>query len=336
MRARGPRGRDHCSLNFDRAGKGPPTYRNQPLSNRARAGREGEGPCPAARPTPCGDHGSSRPDGWQRARGSNGSHAIATFESSTFTTTTDDRFGWAGGPAGRGRWPGARSRRDIVGGVGVVAINGSVKRLRTRGSGQKGLGLARGRPIDIGDFLDQEVYPALFDRLDAAFPEFGWRRNGSRWIATNAAHTWGLQGRPRPDRVNAYENTPFGFVVHGSAFTSWLRPRSDARRLHRASRFPRVRSARSMCRLRSGNAVRSSTTCGRGEASKRQISCSGSSTTERTTSRKAKTRDLAGREEPGLFEILTLKNRYGDLGLASLILDGRTGTIRDPKLGEEV
>ena len=46
--------------------------------------------------------------------------------------------------------------------------------------------------------------------------------------------------------------------------------------------------------------------------------------------------DLAGREEPGPFEILTLKNRYGDLGLASLILDGRTGTIRDPKPGKEV
>ena len=81
--------------------------------------------------------------------------------------------------------------------------------------------MARDRPIDLGDFLDQEIYPALFDRLDTAFPEFGWRRNGSRWIATNDAHARSLQGAPRPDRVNAYENTPFGFVVHGSAFTSW-------------------------------------------------------------------------------------------------------------------
>jgi hypothetical protein len=33
------------------------------------------------------------------------------------------------------------------------------------------------------DFYDQEVLPALFERLDRAFPEFGWTWNGRCWIS---------------------------------------------------------------------------------------------------------------------------------------------------------
>ncbi len=68
---------------------------------------------------------------------------------------------------------------------------------------------------DLGDFLDREVYPALYDRLDAAFPEFGFRRKGSAWIATNAGGSRSLPGSPRPDRVYCYRNTPFLLVVQG-------------------------------------------------------------------------------------------------------------------------
>ena len=68
--------------------------------------------------------------------------------------------------------------------------------------------------MDLGEFLEQEVYPALFERLDAAFPDFGWQRKGNRWEAT-AEHTRTLAGSPRPDRVQAYDNTPFGFQIQG-------------------------------------------------------------------------------------------------------------------------
>ena len=33
--------------------------------------------------------------------------------------------------------------------------------------------------ITPGDFLDQAVLPVLFERLDRAFPEFGWTRKGN-------------------------------------------------------------------------------------------------------------------------------------------------------------
>lgn len=75
---------------------------------------------------------------------------------------------------------------------------------------------------DLRDFLEREVYPALWNRLDAAFPEFGFQNKGRYWQATDETTTRGLPGAPRPDRVNAYENTPFGFVIHGGDFVPWV------------------------------------------------------------------------------------------------------------------
>jgi hypothetical protein len=34
---------------------------------------------------------------------------------------------------------------------------------------------------DLGAFLDQQVYPALFRQLDSAFPEYGFKRSGGNW-----------------------------------------------------------------------------------------------------------------------------------------------------------
>lgn len=70
------------------------------------------------------------------------------------------------------------------------------------------------------EFAEREVLPVLFDRLDLAFPEFGWRRKGTGWIATTREFTKTLPGAPRPDRVVC--NKPFGFLVHGFGPTSWL------------------------------------------------------------------------------------------------------------------
>jgi hypothetical protein len=74
---------------------------------------------------------------------------------------------------------------------------------------------------DLGDFLDREVYPALFDRLDGAFREYGFERKGNRWEATADASR-SLPGSPRPDRVTCYVNRPWGLVIQGGGFVRFL------------------------------------------------------------------------------------------------------------------
>lgn len=76
-----------------------------------------------------------------------------------------------------------------------------------------------GRSRSPVDFLDEVVLPALFERLDQAFPDFGWRRTAVGWTATNRDHTKGLPGAPRPERVVC--NRPMGFLVQGHGATSW-------------------------------------------------------------------------------------------------------------------
>jgi len=39
--------------------------------------------------------------------------------------------------------------------------------------------------LGIADFYEHEVLPALTERLDQAFPEFGWERDPRGWHATN-------------------------------------------------------------------------------------------------------------------------------------------------------
>jgi hypothetical protein len=75
---------------------------------------------------------------------------------------------------------------------------------------------------DLGDFLEHSVYPALFDRLDLAFPEYRFRRKGNRWEASTADATRSLPGSPRPDRVNCYVNRPWGLVIQGGGFVRLL------------------------------------------------------------------------------------------------------------------
>lgn len=70
------------------------------------------------------------------------------------------------------------------------------------------------RNVDLGDFLDREVYPRLFDRMDSAFPEYGWERKVDAWIATSE-ETRNLPDSPRPDRVYCYRNRPWCLIVQG-------------------------------------------------------------------------------------------------------------------------
>ena len=64
------------------------------------------------------------------------------------------------------------------------------------------------------------VLPALQERLDSALPEFGWRRDGWGWVATDQEFTHRVFG-VRADRVVAHGPAPRGFLVHGGGSVLW-------------------------------------------------------------------------------------------------------------------
>src|SRR3954451_15968860 len=74
--------------------------------------------------------------------------------------------------------------------------------------------------VSVVDYYTDVVLPALTERLDAAFPEFGWRRDARGWIATNEETTHRVLG-VRAGRVVAHGPAPRGFLVHGGEATLW-------------------------------------------------------------------------------------------------------------------
>ena len=72
----------------------------------------------------------------------------------------------------------------------------------------------------VVDFYTEMVLPGLAERLDTAFPEFGWRRDARGWVATNEEMTHRVLG-VRADRVVAHGPAPRGFLVHGGEATLW-------------------------------------------------------------------------------------------------------------------
>ena len=70
------------------------------------------------------------------------------------------------------------------------------------------------------DFYTETVLPTLVERLDQAFPEFGWRRDANGWIATNEQHTHARLG-VRAERVIAHGPAPRGFLIHGGEPMLW-------------------------------------------------------------------------------------------------------------------
>src|SRR5215211_8921074 len=74
--------------------------------------------------------------------------------------------------------------------------------------------------IRVGDFYTEVVLPALAERLDSAFPEFGWRRDARGWVATNEEMTHRALGA-RAARVVAHGPAPRGFLVHGAEPMLW-------------------------------------------------------------------------------------------------------------------
>src|SRR4051812_5824142 len=90
------------------------------------------------------------------------------------------------------------------------------------------------QPPSIIDFYTDEVLPALAQRLNTAFPEFGWRRDNRGWIATNEEMTHRAFG-VRAERVVAHGPAPRGFLIHGGEPVLWTAyvnggpvPRGDA------------------------------------------------------------------------------------------------------------
>src|SRR5438876_625751 len=75
-------------------------------------------------------------------------------------------------------------------------------------------------PARVSDFYTDSVLPALAERLDQAFPEFGWRRDARGWVATNEEHTHARLG-VRAERVVAHGPAPRGFLVHGGEPMLW-------------------------------------------------------------------------------------------------------------------
>jgi DNA primase len=76
------------------------------------------------------------------------------------------------------------------------------------------------RPESAVDFYTDNVLSLLAERLDQAFPEFGWRRDARGWVATNEEHTHASLG-VRADRVVAHGPAPRGFLVHGGDAVLW-------------------------------------------------------------------------------------------------------------------
>ena len=74
--------------------------------------------------------------------------------------------------------------------------------------------------IDLRAFYTDVVLPALAERLDSAFPEFGWRRDPRGWVATNEEMTHRVLG-VRAERVVAHGPAPRGFLIHGADATLW-------------------------------------------------------------------------------------------------------------------
>ena len=73
---------------------------------------------------------------------------------------------------------------------------------------------------DLGEHLDEAVYPALFKNMDSAFPEFGWKwtegPSGGSWTAFQWPIGFPLKvENEHPDRLRVYPDRPYWVKVHG-------------------------------------------------------------------------------------------------------------------------
>ena len=77
--------------------------------------------------------------------------------------------------------------------------------------------------ISLSDFLDEQVYPALFTKLNVAMPEFGWKRQGPHWIASVWPPSFPEEASERkPSRLMVYANRKHWIKVHGKTGVRFL------------------------------------------------------------------------------------------------------------------
>lgn len=72
--------------------------------------------------------------------------------------------------------------------------------------------------MNLYDLYESTIKPAIFERLDSVFPEFGWKRFGRGWVATNSEYTKRMHG-VRADRVVCnltHGQVPPGYLLHGT------------------------------------------------------------------------------------------------------------------------
>lgn len=90
---------------------------------------------------------------------------------------------------------------------------------------------ARSSAADLQAFLDDVVYPQLFNRLPEAFPEFGWVERGSAWVATTWPSGFPCSvGHEVPERLTVYPDRPYWMKVHGHAGVRFLDYVNNGRR----------------------------------------------------------------------------------------------------------
>lgn len=69
---------------------------------------------------------------------------------------------------------------------------------------------------ELDTFLDEVLYPRLFESMDTVFPEFRWKRIGTRWEATAWPPGFPFSvNHENPDRLNVYENAKYFIKIHG-------------------------------------------------------------------------------------------------------------------------
>lgn len=101
---------------------------------------------------------------------------------------------------------------------------------------------------DLEAYLDEVVYPALFKRLDTAFPAFAWRQKGDgTWEATQWPADFPLKvEHENPDRLMVYVNRPHWVKVHGHDGVRFLNLVNGGRKPDGPDFIPAVRK---LCEL---------------------------------------------------------------------------------------
>ena len=68
-------------------------------------------------------------------------------------------------------------------------------------------------------FYEEQVLPALYQRLDRAFPELEWNWTGDGWKGVKKTDAGVFA---RYDQTAIVSNHPWGFVTRSGTATSWL------------------------------------------------------------------------------------------------------------------